>query len=83
MNAMHCPYPLGWSLLDEGEGQTGITTFSGLLIWFVLNFVKISSRYRRMFEPQSHQMAFTRSPSLRFLITFDVYSPCPVTVYIT
>ena len=28
-------------------------------------------------------MAFTRSPSLRFLITFDVYSPCPVTVYIT
>ena len=36
MNAMHCPYPVGWSLLDEGEGQTGITTFSGLLIWFVL-----------------------------------------------
>ena len=69
MNAMHCPYPVGWSLLDEGEDQTGLATFSGLLIWFVLNFVQISSLHRRMFEPQYHQMAFTRSPSLRFLIT--------------
>ena len=46
---MYCPYPVGWLLLDEREGHTDIATFLGLLILSDLNFVKISSRYRRMF----------------------------------